>query len=91
MLRVSFAKGPGHTIVVRLQGRLVGAFAEAVRITLTRRKIRRKLVVELSDLTSVDETGEELLLWLSQIGAEFRAESSYARFLCTRLQLPIAT
>ncbi|HVO59467.1 MAG TPA: hypothetical protein VMT53_00960 [Terriglobales bacterium] len=90
MLRVTFAKGPDHTIVMRLEGRLVSNFAEVVRIALTRRKLRRRVLVELSDLTSVDEAGEGLLLWLGQMGAEFVAESSYARCLCDRLQLPIA-
>ena len=90
MLRVAFAKGPRHTVVMKLEGRLVGNFAEAARTALTRRKLRWKLLVELTNLTYVDEVGEELLLWLRQIGAEFRAENSYSHFLCNRLQLPIA-
>jgi hypothetical protein len=90
MLRVTFEKGPSHTIVMRLEGRLIGNFGEAVKIALMRRKLKRKLLVELSDVTFVDEAGEEVLLWLGGIGAEFVAESSHSRFLCGRLQLPIA-
>lgn len=92
MLRVTFEKGRSNAIIMRLEGRLVSNFDEAARIALTRLELnpKRKLLIELSDVTFVDEAGEKLLLWLAHIAAEFLAESSQSRFLCERLQLPIA-
>ena len=91
MLRVQFQNGLSNTVLMRLEGRLVGTSAQVARDVVTHREHKRKLLVELSDVIFVDEEGEELLLWLRQTGAKFLAESSHSRFLCDRLHLPIAT
>jgi hypothetical protein len=92
MLRVTFEDGPSDTTIVKLEGRVVGKFAEAASAAVTaRKKPPHKLVIDLSAISFVDEVGEKLLLWLRQIGGEFLAENSYSRFVCEGLQLPIAT
>jgi hypothetical protein len=92
MLRVTFEDGPSDTTIVKLEGRLVGKFAEAARVAVSARsKPQRKLVVNLSAVSFVDEVGEKLLSELRQIGGEFLADNLYSHFVCESLQLPIAT
>jgi hypothetical protein len=80
----------GDTVTLRLEGRLVGEFAKDARDLVTRCKIPRRLVVNLSEVTFVDLMGEEALLWLARIGGEFVAENSYPLHVCERLHLPMA-
>jgi len=91
MLRVTFEDVASDTTIVKLEGRLVGKFAEAARAAVSRRQPQRKLVVNLSAVSFVDEVGEKLLSELRQIGGEFLADNLYSRFVCESLQLPIAT
>ena len=89
MLRVE-CHDIGDTVTLRLEGRLVGEFAKEARDLVTCRKIPLRLVVNLSEVTFVDLTGEEVLLWLARIGAEFVAENCYPLHVCERLHLPMA-
>src|SRR3984957_18523140 len=89
MLRVEF-EDVGSTVTMRLQGRLVGPFAKETRDLVTHCKIPPRLVVNLSEVTFVDVTGEEILLWLARIGGEFVAENCYPLHVCERLHLPMA-
>jgi len=57
---------------------------------VARTHIPRRLVVDVSEVTFVDGVGEDVLAWLGRIGAEFVAESSYARHVCEGLQLSLA-
>jgi hypothetical protein len=91
MLRVTFEDGAFDTTIVKLEGRLVGKFAEAARTAVLRSQPQRKLVVNLSAVSFVDEVGEKLLSELRQIGGEFLADNLYSRFVCESLHLPIAT
>jgi hypothetical protein len=49
-----------------------------------------KLVVDLTDVTFIDSSGEEVLLFLGRLEAEFVAETSYTLDFCERLSLPLA-
>ena len=89
MLRVE-CHDVGDTVTLRLEGRLVGEFAQDARDLVTRCKIPLRLVVNLSEVTFVDLTGEEVLLWLARIGGEFVAENCYPLHVCERLHLPMA-
>ena len=86
MLRVEF-QNAANTLTIRIEGRFVGTFAEEARTLLTRGKIPRKLVVDVSEVTYVDPVGEQVLAWLGRIGAEFVADSCYLRDVCERLNL----
>jgi hypothetical protein len=46
--------------------------------------------VDLSEVTYVDPFGEQVLLWLSRLGAKFVGVNVYTRSLCERLQLEIS-
>jgi len=75
---------------VRLQGRLVGPYAEDARMTLARYQVPPTVVVDLAEVTFIDSLGEEVLLWLGRLGAEFVADNVYTRCVCERLQLHIS-
>jgi len=90
MLRVEFNHDGNSALFVRLQGRLVGPYAEDARTTLTRYQVPPTIVVDLSEVTFIDSLGEEVLLWLGRMGSEFVAENVYARSVCERLQLRIS-
>ena len=89
MLRVEF-QDVGDTVTLRLEGRLVGEFAQDARDLVTRCRIPLRLVVNLSEVTFVDLMGEEVLLWLARIGGVFVAENCYPLHVCERLHLPMA-
>jgi anti-anti-sigma factor len=88
MLRVQTQESEG-ALICRLEGRFTGAGAEEVRALVTRCDSRLQLVVDLTDLLFIDAIGEEVLLFVKKLGAQFVAETSYSRDVCERLQLPI--
>src|ERR1700721_935783 len=89
MLRVEF-EAVGATLPMRLQGRFVGAIAKGTKDLVTSSKIPLRLVVNLSEVTFVDATGEEMLSWLARIGGRFIADNCYPLHVCQRLHLPMA-
>ena len=88
MLRMEFYELP-DCMKMRMEGRFVRDFAEHARTLIGTSKVPSKLVVDLSEVSFVDEVGEEVLLWFKEIGTTFVAESAYSRDVCDRLQLPI--
>ena len=90
MLRVEFDHDGNATLTVRLQGRLVGLYAEDARVTLSRVPVPTSIAVDLSEVTFVDPFGEQVLLWLGRLGAKFIAVNVYTRSICERLQLQIS-
>jgi len=91
MLRVEFNHDGNGTLTVRLQGRLVGPYAEDARIALERYPARPSILVDLSEVTFVDSFGEQVLVWLGRLGSRFVAANLYALDVCERLQLPVST
>ena len=89
MLRVEF-EDVGDTVTMRLQGRFVGPFAKDTGDLVTHHKIPPRLVVNLSEVTFVDATGEEILSWLARIGGRFIADNCYPLHVCERLHLAMA-
>ncbi len=87
MLRVEFYD-KSDFVMMRVQGRFVGRFAEDVRDLVARRQVRSRLVLDLSETSFVDETGEEILCWLANIGTCFIADTAYSADVCERLKLP---
>ena len=109
MLRVEF-HDKSNTVVMRIEGRFVGEYAEETR-QMVKRNLPQldaaeaeanrangavkfasrtifKIVVDVSEVTFVDDVGEQVLTWLGRAGAKFLADSSYARDVCERLHLP---
>ena len=87
MLRMEFYELP-ECIKMRMEGRLVRDYAEHAR-SLVRHSKPSALVVDLSEVSFVDQVGEEVLLWFKEIGVGFTADSVYSRHVCERLHLPI--
>jgi hypothetical protein len=76
-------------LICQLEGRFTGKGAEEVRTLVTRCDSKLKLVVDLTDVMFIDAIGEEVLLFVKRLGAQFVAETSYSRDVCERLQLPL--
>ena len=89
MMRIDLHEST-NTMTMRIQGRFVGKFAEDAKGLIAHCKKLPKLVVDLSEVTFVDSTGEEVLSRFGQIGGEFVAENSYSIHVCERLHLPTA-
>jgi len=87
MLRVETEQLDG-ALICRLEGRFTGEGAEEVRRLVTRSDNKLELVVDLTDVMFIDALGEEVLLFVKRLGAQFVAETSYSRDVCERLQLP---
>jgi STAS domain len=88
MLRVQTQELDG-ALICRLEGRFTGEGAEEVRRLVTRCESQLELVVDLTEVMFIDAIGEEVLLFVKRLGAQFVAETSYSRDVCERLQLPL--
>jgi hypothetical protein len=87
MLRVEFHER-ANELTFRLEGPFVGTFAEEVKSLVARCGISARLVLDLTQVTCLDVTGEEVLKWLFSIHATFLAGNGYSRRICNRLRLP---
>jgi len=88
MLRVEFHE-KDSCVTMKIEGRFVGRFAEDARDLISRRKVPDGLVIDLSDVTFVDDTGEDVLSWFARIGARFLSDNAYSSDVCQRLTLPL--
>lgn len=75
--------------VLKMEGRLVGDWANEARLLVARGCTPEGLTVDLSEVTYVDGVGEQLLTWLSSMGAMFVAKAVYVAAICERLNLPV--
>ncbi len=89
MLRVEMHDA-ANAMIMKLEGRFTGEYAEYARSLVARCKISMRLIVDLAEVTAVDAIGEEALLFFGRLGAEFVADNVYAHYLCERLRLPLA-
>jgi hypothetical protein len=79
------ASGP----TLKMEGSLVGPWAEEAKALVTNGPVPKGLVVDLTDVWYVDSVGERVLTWLASIGASFLAAAVYAASVCERLELPL--
>lgn len=77
------ANGP----TLKMEGRLVGEWAEQARYLVTADVVPKGLIVDLTEVSYVDSAGERLLSWLGSVGAVFVASGVYAPAVCERLGL----
>jgi len=75
-------------LTLKMDGKLVGEWAEEAMRLITTRVVPKGLIVDLTDVCYVDSAGECLLSWLASVGAVFEANDVYATDLCDRLGLP---
>jgi hypothetical protein len=78
-----FANGP----TLKMEGRLVGDWAEQARCLVTNDVVPKGLIVDLTEVSYVDSVGEQLLKWLGSVGAAFVAGNVYTVGVCERLRL----
>ena len=90
MLRVEICDS-AETLILRLVGRFTGDDAEHTRALTARFAARGKLLVDLTEVVFIDATGEEVLSFLGQFGAQFVAPNSYVLDVCERLNLRVAS
>ena len=88
MLRVQI-RDASNTFLVKIEGKFSGEDAEYVQTLMARSNTGADLVIDITDVTFVDPTGEIVLKFFRRLGAVFVAENSYSRFMCERLQLPL--
>ena len=89
MLRISITKTPAEMRWV-LQGRLVEPWVSELKVNWKKAYRSRKVctcVVDLSDVTSVDQAGEKLLRAMSRRGAQFIASGLYIRHVVEALKM----
>lgn len=89
MLRVQI-RDASNKFLVKIEGRFSGDDAEYVQTLMARFNPTLDLVVDITDVTFADTSGEAALRFLKRLGAVFVAENSYSRFMCERLQLPLS-
>jgi hypothetical protein len=88
LLRIVVNREPGvHTWV--LQGRLAGRSVDELTATWSASRGERvgcRCVIDLVDVTSVDEAGEQALLAIMNEGAAFIAQGFYTKTLLESLR-----
>lgn len=77
------ATGP----TLKMEGRLVGEWAEQASCLVTTDVVPKGLIVDLTEMSYVDSAGERLLSWLGSVGAVFAASGVHATAVCERLGL----
>jgi hypothetical protein len=75
--------------VLKMEGRLVGEWAIEAKSLLSHGSVPKTLIVDLTEVSYIDAIGEQVLTWLSSIGARFLAKGIYAAAACKRLNLPL--
>jgi hypothetical protein len=90
VLRITISETPTEKRWI-LQGRLVGPWVAALRISWKKTHCDhggRTCIVDLTDVTSLDKGGERLLRTMSKEGAQFIATGIYIKHVlqqrCTR-------
>jgi hypothetical protein len=88
MFRIDVSGEDGKP-TMKIAGRLGAQCAEEVKRQVLRCRDPHRLVVDFSEVTFVDDSGEAVLSWLGHIGARFIAQGLYCLDLCERLDLAI--
>jgi len=89
MLRVEMQNST-NTVRLKFEGRFTGGDAQNTCMLTTQCFDGMTLLVDITDVTFIDSTGEEVLSFFGRFGAEFVAETSYALDVCERLHLRLA-
>lgn len=79
-----------NSAVLRISGRLAGECREEVESFVGSHAALPNIIVDLSEVTYIDRTGEEVLCWLAERGARFTGENAYTTHICERLHLGLA-
>jgi hypothetical protein len=89
MLRVEI-QDSANNLSLKVEGRFTGDDAQSTRALMKRCRDGMTLIVDLTDVTFVDNVGEEVISFFGRFGAEFVAQTSYSLDICERLHLRLA-
>jgi anti-anti-sigma regulatory factor len=81
MLRITISETPEETRWI-LQGRLVGVWVDELRTSWKKKPRRQKgspCVIDLNDVSFIDQQGERLLRALAKKGVQFIASGIYIK------------
>jgi hypothetical protein len=74
-----------------LEGRLAGEWVEELARVVHEMGPGKKCVFDIENVSYADLLGEEILIWLSRLGATFITQNAYGNDLCQRLHLSRTT
>ena len=74
---------------LKMEGSLVGKSAKEAKSLITSAPVPKGLIVDLTDISYDDSAGEQVLVWLANIGSSFIPNGLYAASVCERLGLPV--
>jgi len=77
-----------NAFIIRIDGRFTGDCAAQLRMLVTLCNTPMRLLIDLTEVTSIDSGGEAVLFWLGHVGYHFIGESPYVAEVCRRLRLP---
>jgi anti-anti-sigma regulatory factor len=83
VLRITISETPAETRWT-LQGRLVGVWVDELRASWKKKPRRQNAVacvIDLNDVSFIDEKGERLLRALAKKGAQFIATGIYIKYV----------
>lgn len=75
--------------LLKMEGKLAREWAEHARTVVTNEVVPKNLIVDMTGVSFIDCSGEELLIWLASREAKFLAGNVYVAEICDRLQLPL--
>ena len=78
------------TVLLKLEGRLVGPWVDELRSSIWRTDgWPDRLEVDVEDLTFADDDGEKALARLHKMGVRFQGRGPYSEYLFERLNIPL--
>jgi anti-anti-sigma regulatory factor len=74
---------------LKIEGKLIGEWAREAKSLVVKESIPKGLIVDLTDVSCIDQVGEQVLNWFDSIGAAFVANNVYMASVCQRLGLQL--
>lgn len=75
---------------MKLEGRLAGPWVDELINTVLQSNGRSpSMEIDVSDLISADQDGENALFWLHRRGARFKGRGPFPEYLFARLGIPL--
>lgn len=76
-------------LVLKMEGKLVDGCAEQAKCLIAETAVPKPFVVDITDVSYIDDAGERVLWWFRSIGAVFVVKGVYGAGVCERLHLPL--
>ena len=76
-------------LILKMEGKLVDGCAEQAKCLIAETAVPEPFVVDITDVSYIDDAGERVLWWFRSIGAVFVVKGVYGAGVCERLHLPL--